>query len=379
MTNNKTVCVGLSGGVDSAVAALLLKKEGWDVTGVTMRIWDNQFSLVSGKKHGAHACLGPNEEEEVAEARRISDLIGIPYKVYDLKKDYSDVVLNYFSREYAVGRTPNPCVVCNCTMKFGRLMDMAIVTQSGFFATGHYARIRHDADSDRYILQKGVDPKKDQSYFLHLLRQEQLARCVFPLGNMTKDEVRRIAVENHLGLDATPESQNFVAGDYASLLKEGVAPGHFVDRSGRILGTHKGIARYTIGQRKGLGIGGGDIFYVTEIDSQRNAVVLGAKTDLLHSECVATGINWIIAPPEPGAVLKAKAKIRYQHCESACDIHVCSEQVTVAFEQPQLSITPGQFIVFYDGDDVLGGGTIEKSDCSANLPPRGGGRKEVTM
>ena len=359
MTNNKTVSVGLSGGVDSAVAALLLKKEGWDVTGVTMRIWDNQFSLVSGKKSGEHACLGPNEEEEVAEARRISDLIGIPHKVYDLKKDYNDVVLNYFSREYAVGRTPNPCVVCNCTMKFGRLMDMAIVTQSGFFATGHYARIRHDAHSDRYILQKGVDPKKDQSYFLHLLRQDQLARCVFPLGNMTKDEVRRIAVENHLGLDATPESQNFVAGDYASLLKEGVAPGHFVDRSGRILGTHKGIARYTIGQRKGLGIGGGDIFYVTEIDPQRNAVVLGAKTDLLHSECVATGINWIIAPPEPGAVLKAKAKIRYQHCESACDIHVCSEQVTVAFEQPQLSITPGQFIVFYDGDDVIGGGAIE--------------------
>lgn len=352
--------MGLSGGVDSAVAALLLKKEGWDVIGVTMCIWDNQISLASAKQ-GAHACLGPNEEEEVAEARRIANLIGIPYKVFDLKKDYNEVVLNYFSGEYAVGRTPNPCVVCNCTMKFGRLMDMALEAQTGYFATGHYARTRLDAASGRTILQKGVDPKKDQSYFLHRLRQDQLSRCVFPLGGMTKDEVRRVAVENHLGLDATPESQNFIAGDYTALIKEGAAPGPFMDRAGRILGRHKGIAHYTIGQRKGLGIGGGDIFYVTEIDAQRNAVILGSRNELLHHQCVAAGINWIVTAPEPGTVLRAKAKIRYQHRESACDIQVESDRTTVVFEEPQLSITPGQFIVFYDGDDVLGGGTIEKS------------------
>lgn len=360
MTNSKKVYVGLSGGVDSAVAALLLKQQGWDVTGVTMCIWDNQVSLDSTKR-GAHACLGPDEEEEVAEARRLAGIIGIPYEVFDLKKDYSDIVLNYFSREYAQGRTPNPCVVCNCTMKFGRLMDTALAVQNSYFATGHYARIRHDAASGRYILQKGVDPKKDQSYFLHRLGQSQLARCVFPLGGMVKDEVRRIAIENKLGLEATPESQNFVAGDYTALLKDGTAPGRFMDRAGRVMGAHKGIAHYTIGQRKGLGIGGGDIYYVVEIDVQQNAVILGSKNDLLHGECLASGINWIIAPPEPGTVLKAKAKIRYQHRESACAIRVEANQVRVVFDLPQLSITPGQFIVFYEGDDVLGGGTIEKA------------------
>ena len=193
------------------------------------------------------------------------------------------------------------------------------------------------------------------------LSQEQLARCLFPVGGLLKDEVRKIAIENGLGLENTRESQNFIAGDYTALIKDGAAPGPFLDSSGHVLGTHKGIAFYTIGQRKGIGIGGGAIYYVAEIDKTRNAVILGGKNDLLHSGCVASGINWIAAPPENGTAFACQAKIRYQHSGAPCRVAVKDNGAEVVFAEPQMAITPGQFIVFYSGGDVLGGGAIDRA------------------
>jgi len=353
------VIVALSGGVDSAVAAALLKEEGYEVTGVTMAIWDGK---ASGEAGGRHACYGPGETEDIEDARRVAQRLGIPFYVFDLKSEYRASVLDYFRRQYLAGRTPNPCVMCNRWVKFGALMEKARHRgiEFDYFATGHYARVEYDGTRGRYLLKKARDWRKDQSYFLYYLSQEQLGRCLFPLGTYLKEEVRSMARNLRLTIHAKPESQDFAAGGYLSLLEGSPQPGPIMNRQGEILGQHRGIVFYTIGQRRGLGLAAGKPLYVTAIDREKNVIVVGTEEEVLGHSLVASGANWI-AIEELTEPLQAKAKIRYRHQEAEAGVTpLDSGKVRVEFKEPQRAITPGQGVVFYNGDTVVGGGTIEQ-------------------
>jgi tRNA-specific 2-thiouridylase len=362
-----TVAVGMSGGVDSSVAAFLLKKQGYNVVGVTMKIWDGSASANPAKNRDFRSgCYGPGEADDIEAAQKVARQIGIPYHVLDLHAEYKQAVLNYFRDEYLAGKTPNPCVICNQKIKFGLLLDKA--QQSGisfdFFATGHYARIEQDSpNAERCLLKKSIDPKKDQTYFLYRLTQDQLSKTLFPLGNLLKDEVKKIAAE--IGLKDVadkPESQDFFEGDcYADFFEAGDSqPGDIIDTSGQIVGRHNGVIHYTIGQRKGLNIGGlKEPLYVIALDSQNNRVLVGPRQRLLAKGLIAEDLKWISIAP-PAAPLKATAKIRSTQPEKPCTLIPFEEnKVRVDFDEPQMSITPGQSIVFYAGDLVLGGGVIE--------------------
>jgi tRNA-specific 2-thiouridylase len=338
--------IAMSGGVDSSVAAALLKEAGHEVTGVTMRITDD---------------LRP-----ASNAADIASRLGIRHHVIDLRGIFAEKIIDYFCGEYGRGRTPNPCVLCNRYIKFGALWEEAKKLGAEMLATGHYARIEKDTGG-RYLLKKGRDSNKDQSYFLCQLSQEHLGRTMFPVGNLTKDEVRRIAAE--LGLPATsrPSSQEicFVPdGDIAGFLEkrtpEYVRPGTIRDEAGRTIGRHRGIAAYTIGQRRGLGIAFAEPLYVTAIEAEKNAIVAGNKEQTYGTELTAGGLNWI-AIESPENPLQVKARIRYRHTEAAATvIPQIDNSIRVEFTSPQAAITPGQAIVFYDGDTVVGGGTIIK-------------------
>jgi tRNA-specific 2-thiouridylase len=454
-SKRKRVLVGMSGGVDSSVAALLLKKEGYEVIGVTMKITPKtgqgpeelagseqvgrgQGSLpLAGRELSQSSpgeklaetqpkssakqqepessagdripttrivcgegrrlsCFGDDEEEEIREAEAVAKHIGIPFWVVDLSREYEERILSYFRSEYARGRTPNPCVRCNAEIKFGLLLEgcRKLGLEYDYFATGHYARVRFEERAGRWLLLKARDASKDQSYFLSLLSQEQLGRSLFPLGELNKVEVRKIAREHHLPVSEKEESQDFYAGDYRKLLPKG-KPGPIKNLSGKVLGQHQGIENYTVGQRRGLRIAGGGRLYVVRIEAETNTVYVGEEKDLMRQEFKVDSINWIARWPQPGEEIEARVRVRYKSPELECrlwprisqpewgilpgerekeranksgeappeknisaDISKKPDWAEVILLTPYKAVTPGQVAVFYEGEVVLGAGFI---------------------
>jgi tRNA-specific 2-thiouridylase len=351
--SSKRVAVGMSGGVDSSVAAMLAHEAGFETVGVAMRI------------SGAHACGGPEEEKGARDAREVCRLLGIPFAEVDLSEEYGACVLRYLRREYLSGRTPNPCIRCNQTLKFGLLVEK-LSRESGKefdqFATGHYARVFFRRESGRFALAKAADPEKDQSYFLCMLSQPQLSRALFPLGGLSKDDVRRLAREKGLPIHDKRDSQDFAAGNYRAALEgERSREGKVKDRNGAVLGTHGGIWSFTVGQRRGLGVARGEPMYVTGLDVETDTVFVGPESELNRRNLKASGVNWVSVAP-PSGPMRAGVRIRYRHAEAPALVVPGEDgSAEVLFDEPQRSIAPGQWAVFYDGDLVLGGGAIERS------------------
>lgn len=351
------VLVGLSGGVDSSVAALILKEQGYEVIGATMSIWGKQGLAVAEGKH--NACYGPDEMEDIEAAQNLASQLGIPYHVVDCVTKYEDIVIKNFKKEYLDGHTPNPCVWCNALIKFGVLPEIARLNGVEFdkFATGHYAKV--EEENGRYILKRGIAPHKDQSYFLYRLKQEQLKNIILPLGNYTKDQIRQIAKENNLQAADKPDSQDFYGGDYNELLGVEDKIGNIVDTNGKILGTHKGIWNYTIGQRKGIGVSSTEPLYVLELKKESNEVVIGPADKTFKKSLIANDLNWI-AIEDLKEPKKCQAKIRSTQQPTPVEIRPLQNgEVEVIFDDMQKSIAIGQSAVFYDGDKVLGGGVIK--------------------
>ncbi len=354
------VVVAMSGGVDSSVAAALLKEDGYEVIGATMKTWDGETTLPA--ENARPSCYGPGEEQDIEDAQKTAQALGISHYIFDLREEYKARVLDYFCREYLSGRTPNPCIKCNQMVKFDALVKK--ILESGikfdYFATGHYAQVEYDKSKSRYLLKKGKDLTKDQSYFLFNLSQEQLGHTLFPLGNYTKEEVRGIAQALGLGASNKPESQNFITGGYFQLVAAESKPGPILDRQGNVLGQHQGISFYTIGQRRGLRVSVGERLYVTAIEQERNAIVVGGKEEVYEDELIASDLNWM-AVERLWQPIEVKAKIRYLHKEAEAEVTPQNGgRVRVKFKELQMAITPGQAVVFYDGDVVVGGGKIER-------------------
>jgi tRNA-specific 2-thiouridylase len=338
----------MSGGVDSSVAALILKQQGYEVIGATMKIWGKDgMALKVGHKN---ACYGPDEKEYIEAARAISEEIGIPFHVFDCVGEYEKIVLENFKKEYISGRTPNPCVWCNSLVKFGVLPELARASGIEFdkFATGHYARI------ERLTLMRGIDPKKDQSYFLYRLKN--LENILLPLGGFTKEQIRDIARENGLKVSEKPDSQDFYSSDYNELLGVEDKPGNIVDKSGKILGSHNGIWNYTIGQRKGIGVAAAEPLYVLELRKETNEVVVGFADETFKRGLVANDLSWLCKPSKTSLT----AKIRSTQTLIAVCAELNGDELKVEFEELQKSVTPGQSVVLYNGEIVLGGGIIDQ-------------------
>lgn len=351
------ILVGLSGGVDSSVAALILKQQGHEVVGATMSIWGKDgMAAKSGHKN---ACYGPDEKEDIEEARKIAAQIDIPYYVFNCVEQYEQIVLDNFKSEYIQGRTPNPCVWCNALVKFGVLPLIAKENGIEFdkFATGHYARV--EEKDGRFLLKRGIAPHKDQSYFLYRLKQEQLKNIILPLGNYTKDQIRNIAKDNGLEVAEKPDSQDFYDGDYNELLGVKEKDGNIVDLDGKVLGHHKGIWNYTIGQRKGIGVSATEPLYVLELRKDTNEVVIGPADKTFKKELTAVNLNWI-AFDKLENERKVYAKIRSTQQPTPVTITPNGDDVDVVFDELQKSIAIGQSVVFYDEDVVLGGGVIDQ-------------------
>lgn len=345
------IVAAMSGGVDSAVAAALLKREGHEVIGATLQLY-------------APPETAPSAADD---ARRTADKLGIPHYVFDLREEFSREIIADFCAEYRRGRTPNPCVRCNRLFKFGRLGEKARELGADFLATGHYARIETDKITGQRILKKGLDPRKDQSYFLYRLTQEQLGFTLFPLGGLTKQEVKQIAIDLDLPAAARPESQEicFIPGDdYAAFLDNydpsPARPGPIIDSGEKVVGRHRGLRYFTVGQRKGLGIAAAEPLYVTAIAPERNAVIVGEKAQTYADALTADNLNWISGDP-PAFPLEIKARVRYRHPEAEAVVTPRgNDSVYVKFSAPQMAVAPGQSVVFYDGDRVNGGGTISR-------------------
>ncbi len=354
------IAVGLSGGVDSTVTAWLLKQDGHDVIGLTMQIWDGSVALPD---EGRSGCYGPGEARDLLAARAVAERLGVPHVVVPLAEDYGRCVLDPFRADYRAGRTPNPCVICNQRMKFGLLWERARERGVEFeqFATGHYARVACDPATGRCRLLRGVDAAKDQSYFLAQLTQAQLRQVRFPLGDKTKPEVVRLAREAGFEDVANrEESQDFIESDsYAPLFgPEDNRPGPMVDAGGRLLGTHRGIVHYTVGQRQGLGLATGERLYVKELRADTDTVVLGRREEVFRPGCQVTGANWISGTPPPDGTA-CLVRLRYRHAGAQAALRALSDGLwQVDFAEPQFAVAPGQAAVFYDGDTVLGGGWI---------------------
>ncbi len=349
------IAVGLSGGIDSAVACAILKNEGHDVTAVMMTLWDGEY-----RKTGKHACFGPDEQEEVDKAAEIAEFIGVPFVTLDCSKEYKSSILEYVKREYRSGRTPNPCVKCNHEMKFGLLPELVRSRGLDFdrFATGHYVRTEYDPATGRYSLLRGKDPKKDQSYFLYRLSQRQLSESMFPLGMTTKIKVRALAAELGLPVADIPESQDFYSGDMADIIGEEPS-GDIVDKTGRVLGRHRGISKFTIGQRKGLGISSCEPLYVTGIDSQENRIIVGSSEEAVKSQF--TTYDTVFSSVENiSGYINVSAKIRSAGNEYPAVISLTEVPgvLNVSAESGLFAVTPGQSAVFYKDDKVLCGGVI---------------------
>ena len=357
MSKGKVV-VGMSGGVDSSVAAWLLKEQGYDVIGVTMQIWQDEENEVQEENGG---CCGLSA---VDDARRVASSIGIPYYVMNFKQEFQKNVIDYFTKEYLNGRTPNPCIACNRYVKWEALLQRSLSIGADYIATGHYARI-DKLPNGRYAIRRSATLAKDQTYALYNLTQEQLEHTLMPVGNYSKDQIREMAEKIGLQVANKPDSQDicFVPdGDYASFIEEEsdqkIPEGNFVTPDGKILGRHKGIIHYTIGQRKGLGLSLGYPAFVLEIRPDTNEVVIGTNEDLMTTRVRANKLNFMTVEDLEGE-MRVFAKIRYNHKGDWCTVRKTGEdEIECIFETPQRAVTPGQALVLYDGDYVLGGGTI---------------------
>jgi len=362
LKKNSKVLAAMSGGVDSAVAAALLRQRGCRVTGITMKIWDGSYLPGRLAEKCRPACFGPGEERDVEDARETCRQLGIPFLTVDLREKYRRLILDHSRREYSLGRTPNPCVRCNRLLKFRAILDLAAGggVDFDFFATGHYVRSEYDRQEGLIRLKKARDRSKDQSYFLYSLTQRQLASCVFPLGDLRKTEVRAIARSLELQVAEKEDSQDFVAGGLPWLLQGQGEPGPIIDEKGLTLGRHPGIAYYTIGQRRGLGLTAAEPLYVTRLDRASNTVQVGRREALYGDHMEASAVHWVVPPgPLPGASLQAR--IRYHHAEAVARVFPRPNgRVRVEFAAAQPAITPGQSVVFYQNDEVLGGGTIDE-------------------
>ncbi|MBR4927560.1 MAG: tRNA 2-thiouridine(34) synthase MnmA, partial [Alphaproteobacteria bacterium] len=353
------VLVGLSGGVDSAVTACLLKQAGHEVIGATMTIWDEETMRHVPKENAG--CFSPHAAEDIELAKHLCEQLDIPYHVLDCAGMYKQKVLDCFKSEYLSGRTPNPCVLCNEFIKFDALPSAA--KQSGIsfdkFATGHYAQISYDEKINRWQLKQGVDTKKDQTYFIYRLKQEQLSRILMPLGGMTKEQVRALAEKYNLPVKNKADSQDFYTGDLNDIIQATPKQGNFVDKTGRILGTHQGIWRYTVGQRKGLGISADKPLYVLELNADKNEVVLGYAEECYHDTVSVGNLVWV-SVFEPSKPIKCFVKMRSTQIPTEAVVSVKNNIATLSFEMTQKGIAKGQSAVFYDADGfVLGGGIIE--------------------
>ncbi|MTI80085.1 MAG: tRNA 2-thiouridine(34) synthase MnmA [Firmicutes bacterium] len=360
MNNKKKVVVAMSGGVDSSVTAALLQQEGYECIGVTMQIWDPDVTVVEDDYVGCCSLTA------VDDARRVADKLGIPFYVLNFRDIFEKTVIDYFAQEYLNGRTPNPCIACNRYVKFEALLNKSRALGADYVATGHYARLGYSEEHGRWVIRKAVDEKKDQTYVLYNMTQDQIAHTLMPLSKYTKDEVRQMARELGLATASKPESQEicFVPdNNYRNFLEEhtggGFRKGPFLDLEGNVLGEHQGIPHYTIGQRRGLGIATGSRLYVVDIDPERNAVVLGPEEAIFTKELVSHDNNFVLFSQltEP---VQIEAQIRYNSKPYPATISpITDEKVRVSFEHPQRAITPGQSVVFYQGDYLVGGGIIE--------------------
>lgn len=355
----KTVAVAMSGGVDSSLTAALLKEQGFRVIGISMELFPETLII----KNEPATCSGL---KNIRDAQQVAAELGIPHYILDLKKQFQTSIIDYFSKEYISGRTPNPCIGCNKYLKFGILFEKAKQFGAEYIATGHYARIEKEQNGF-FRLKRAIDPQKDQSYFLYTMTQEQLQRTLMPLGNYKKDDVRRIAKEMGLNAHQKPESQEicFVEKrDYRDFLKsrhpEFFIPGPILDRNGKTLGEHQGIPGYTIGQRRGLGLSSSSPLYVIQINREKNAIIVGERNYVYHNELIAEDVNWIVPVNEVSTrPISITVKIRSLHEPAeALLFKESGGKVRVLFRHPQWAITPGQAAVFYGGDAVLGGGTI---------------------
>jgi tRNA-uridine 2-sulfurtransferase len=352
------IAVGISGGVDSSVTAYLLQQAGHRVTGVMMSIRDRN---TPGEELKKDSCFGPDEKEKIREAEKFCQQIGIPFYVFDCADEFRNNVLAYVKKEYLSGRTPNPCIRCNESIKFGVLIEAVKKTGISFdlFATGHYARVEGDVESRKCVLKRAKDLNKDQSYFLYRLSPELLSSLFFPLGYYTKERVREIAWKEGFASHKRKESQDFYGGSYAELLDVEEKPGNIIDTSGKILGTHKGIWHYTRGQRRGLGIAAGKPLYVIDIHPGRNEITAGYEEESYNRGFIAQDVHWITFP-QPEREITVTTKLRStQTPKKATLFPVHEKRVKVILHAPQKAITPGQSAVFYIDDRVLGGGIID--------------------
>ena len=352
------VIVGMSGGVDSSVTAALLNRAGHDVIGVTLNVWPDLPNMPEMQREDACCALGAVED-----ARRVADKLDIPYYVLNFRDVFEDRVIKDFVQTYASGRTPNPCIRCNQFIKFDALLVKARQLGAEYVATGHYARIEHGRPNR---LRKAADAAKDQSYVLYVMSQGRLGAAMMPLGEFTKSSTRQVAADLGLSVANKPESQDicFVPfkryTEFIELYAPDVLqPGPIVDQEGHVLGEHRGVALHTIGQRRGLGIAAGQPLFVTSLEPTTNTVVVGGPEALLKSSCRLEEVNWIAGAP-PALPLRAMGKARYRSQEVACTVRREGDDVVVEFDQPQKALTPGQALVVYDGEYVLGGGTISR-------------------
>jgi tRNA-specific 2-thiouridylase len=360
------IAVAMSGGVDSSVAAALLAEEGHDVIGLSMQLYDvSRASELANGERGFGTCC---TLEDLYDARRVAAAINIPHYILNLERQFDEKVVSNFVREYASGRTPLPCAHCNSDLKFETLLERARAFGADAVATGHYARVTHDQATGRYTLRRGTDPTKDQSYFLFSLSQAQLARAVFPVGDREKSDVREYARARRLPVADKPDSHEicFVTdNDYASLVAarapEATGSGVTVDEDGRVLGRHEGIHRFTVGQRRGLGLSAttnGEPMYVLALNPAAQQVVVGPKAALERTSLTASGVNWMVE--EPRTALQVTAQIRHRHRAAAATARALDgNRVELCFDEPQLAVTPGQAVVLYVGDAVVGGGWID--------------------